>query len=293
MRSVFDDTLYNIKNTCKNRLNTLFSQGTPDEIRERFEKEIQYLEQSECVGEFEKAFKESQINKGMICSKGTISGSIIYFLLNEYGYNPLAPYYYCDECGYYEPIHKWKTCVESPDKCCAKCGNTIKSAGYNISIESVWGLDGTKAIGFEKEDAIHPVVEKRLNQLIKEFELQSFEDKINLCACAANIYSWEKTGDEELDLDRFKSFIFSEEFKACKFFTREELYENLCAKGINPANAYKMSEFVRKGCVVRIPSEIPKYEIPEEVVAVAQNICYLESRAHAIQTAYRYRIKNN
>lgn len=280
--------LNNLRKVCKERLKILFPKGIPNEIKERFEKEIQYLEQSEYYDEFEKVFKESKINKGMIRSKGTISGSILYFLMTEQGYNPLDAFYYCEECGYYEQVHEYRNCIDVPNICCPKCGKLLKAQGFSCQMESVWGLDGKKAIGFEKEDIIHPFVEKRLNQLIKEFEPQSFEDKINLCACASNIYSWEKVGDGELDLDRFKSYIFSEEFKACKFFTREELYENLCAKGINPANAYRMSEFVRKGCVVRIPSEIQKYEIPEEVVSVAQNICYLESRAHAIQTAYRY-----
>lgn len=280
--------LNELQKVCEERLIILFPKGIPDEIQERYEKEIQYLEKSEYFVEFEKVFNESQINKGMICSKGTISGSILYFLMTEQGYNPLDTFYYCEECGYYEQVNEYRNCIDAPNICCPKCGKMLNAQGFSCQMESVWGFDGKKAIGFEKEDIIHPVVEKRLKQLIKEFEPQSFEDKINVSACASNNYSGEKTGDGELDLDRFKSFIFSEEFKACKFFTREELYENLCAKGINPTNAYRMSEFVRKGGVVRRTKEVHKYEIPEEIVSVAQNICYLESRAHAIQTAYRY-----
>lgn len=285
---MFEDTLNAIKYICQKRLEEHFSKGIPYEIQMRYDKEIQYLEQSEYFDEFEKVFMESKVNKSMICSKGTISGSIIYFLVTEHGYNPLPPYYYCAECGYYEPIHKWGNCVDAPDDTCPKCGETIRAEGYNVSIESVWGLNGKKAIGFEKEDIIHPVVEKRMNQLIKEFKPQSFEDKIKVCVCASNIYSWEKDGNEELDLDRLKSFIFPEEFKKSELYTREDIYETLCSKGIIPEDAFKTAEFVRKGGVVKRPSEMKKYEIPEEIMSVAQNICYLESRPHAMQTAYRY-----
>lgn len=291
MRNVFEDALYKIKNICTNQLNTLFLQGIPDEIQARYEKESQYLEQSEYFDEFEKVLKESQNNKGVIYSKGTISGSFLYFLMTKKGYNPLKPYYYCETCGYYESIEKYQNCMDAPDKCCPKCGSKIEAAGYNVSIESVWGLDGKKAIGFEKENAIHPVVEKRLKQLVAEFKPRTFEDKIKLCTWATNIYLDLETEDKELDLAKFKLFISSEEFKNCEFHTREELYEKLCERGIYHENAFKMSEFVRKGGTVRRPSEIQKYEIPEDVVLAAQNICYLESRPHAIQTAYRYWIK--
>lgn len=287
-----DLLLDKIEYRCKNSLDELFCKRIPYKIRERYEKEIKYLEQSEYFDEFEKVFNERPINKGMIYSKGTISGSLLYFLMTEQGHNPLSTYYYCTKCGYYEFVDKYQNCVDAPDISCPKCRSTIKAEGYSLPIESVWGLDGKKAIGYEKEMAIHPIVEKRLHQLVKEFEPQSFEDKIKLCSCAANTYAWEKSGDVELDLDRFKSFIYSKEFNTCTFYTREELYKNLCSKGMNPTQAYEVSEFVRKGGVVR-SNELHKYEIPEEIVLLAQNICYLESRAHAIQTAYRYWIRDN
>ena len=280
--------LLEIKRVCQEKVAELFQKGIPDEVQTRYEKEIQYLEKSKYFDEFEKVYIESQINKGMMCSKGTISGSFLYFLMTEKGYNPLKPYYYCKMCGYYEPVEKYQNCIDASDKCCPECGNKIKASGYNVAIESVWGLDGKKAIGFEREDIIHPVVEKRLKQLVAEFKPRTFEDKIKLCACASNGYSWEATGDEELDLAKFKEI-----FEKCEFLTREELYDKLCAKGIKPLDAYKASEFVRKGGVAKRQRETKKYEITEAVLGLAHHFVYLESRAHAIQTAYQYWIKNS
>lgn len=290
---LMEQAIKSIAFACEKRLAMLFTKGIPGDIEERYKREMEYLKESEYVDEFEKVFKESQINKGMICSKGTISGSFLYFLMTEKGYNPLKPYYYCETCGYYESIEQYQNCVDTPNKCCPECRNIIKAAGYNVSIESVWGLDGKKAIGFEKEDVLHPVVEKRLKQLLVEFKSESFEDKVKLSACASNAYSWENNEDEELDLERFKSFFSSEEFKACEFYTREELFEKLCEMRISFEKAFSISEFVRKGGIVRKSKEIQRFSIPAEIVLASNKICYLESRAHAIQTAYQYWIKNS
>ena len=43
-----------VKIVCEQRMNNLFPKGIPEEIQERYKKEIQYLEQSEYFDEFEK-----------------------------------------------------------------------------------------------------------------------------------------------------------------------------------------------------------------------------------------------
>lgn len=279
-----------IRSRCENKLKIMFPMGIPVDIQNRYENEMKCLEHPQCLKEFKKLYDYVMGNPNeVIYLKGTMPGSLVSFLIRGNGYIPVdLPFYYCSVCGYYEPVCKWDNCIDAPEVSCTKCGKIVRAEGYKVSMKSVFGLFGDKTVGFELEDVIHPVIEHRLKQLLKEYEVKTFENQVKLCAWATNIYLDLETENNELDMDKFKSFISSEAYMRCEIFTREDLYDKLCEKGIPNEDAFIISEFVRKGGVVRRTKEVHKYEIPEEIVSVAQNICYLESRPHAIQTAYRY-----
>lgn len=149
---VIENALQNIKSTCQDRLKKIYSKGIPEDINSRYEKELSYLEQSNLIDDFE-MFRllsdETKKNSTIINVRGTLSGSLLYFLLGNNSFNPLQPHYYCNQCGYYEVVDTHLFGIDLPQKKCPHCGKEIMADGYNLSIESVWGTNGKKLISFE------------------------------------------------------------------------------------------------------------------------------------------------
>ena len=81
--------------------------------------------------------------------RGTISGSILCYLLGNHSFNPLSAHYYCTECGYYEKVDTHLFGIDLPSRKCPCCNTEMWADGYNLSLESVWGIDGKKSISFE------------------------------------------------------------------------------------------------------------------------------------------------
>ena len=81
--------------------------------------------------------------------RGTLAGSILYFLLGNNSFNPLPPHYYCPKCGHYETVDTHLFGIDLPQKKCPHCNTDILADGYNLSIESVWGNTGKKLISFD------------------------------------------------------------------------------------------------------------------------------------------------
>lgn len=141
------NALQNIKNTCSTRLYELYPKGLPDDIHTRYTKELSYLEHSNLIDDFE-IFRclseEAQKCSTIISMRGTIMGSFIYFLLGKNCFNPLPVYYYCKECGYYERIDTHLFGIDFSQKSCPNCKNLMWADGFNLSIESVWGIHGER-----------------------------------------------------------------------------------------------------------------------------------------------------
>lgn len=142
------NALQNIKNTCNSRLYELYPKGIPDDINARYTKELSFVEHSEVIDDFE-IFRclseEAQKCSILISMRGTVMGSFIYFLLGKNCFNPLPVYYYCKECGYYERINTHLFGIDFHQKSCPNCNNLMWADGFNLSIESVWGINGERA----------------------------------------------------------------------------------------------------------------------------------------------------
>lgn len=146
------NALQNIKITCQNRLEEIYSKGVPDDITERYAKELSFLEQSELIDDFEifrRLSEETKKSSAIISTCETLSGSILYFLLSNNSFNPLPPHYYCTECGYFELVDTFLFGIDLPQKKCPHCNSDILADGYNLPIESVWGNNGKKIISFD------------------------------------------------------------------------------------------------------------------------------------------------
>ena len=81
--------------------------------------------------------------------RGTLAGSILYYLLGNNSFNPLPPHYYSTQCGHYEIIDTHLFGIDLPQKKCPHCNTDIFADGYNLPIESVWGNTGKKLISFD------------------------------------------------------------------------------------------------------------------------------------------------
>ena len=81
--------------------------------------------------------------------RGTLAGSILYYLLGNNSFNPLPPHYYSTQCCHYEIIDTHLFGIDLPQKKCPHCNTDIFADGYNLPIESVWGNTGKKLISFD------------------------------------------------------------------------------------------------------------------------------------------------
>lgn len=170
------NALDNIKTACELKLTKLYSKGIPTPIRERYETELDFLEVSEHIDDFEifRLLSEESIKCSTVINmRGTVAGSFIYYLLGNNCFNPLPVYYYCPECGYYEPVQTHLFGIDLPEKECPQCGHSILADGFNLHSESVWGNDGKKIITFDYNvsEEFLPFARRVLTSLYPENEV--------------------------------------------------------------------------------------------------------------------------
>lgn len=142
----------NIKNKCDKALSEHYPLEIPEDIISRYHQELSYLKESEFLDDFEifRLLSEESLKcSTFITMRGTVTGSLLCYLLGNTGFNPLPVHYYCPECGYYETVDTHLFGIDLPEKECPHCGKIIPADGYNLRPESVWGNDGKKQISFE------------------------------------------------------------------------------------------------------------------------------------------------
>ncbi|SHL02273.1 PolC-type DNA polymerase III family protein [Hespellia stercorisuis] len=141
----------NIKKECDARLAEIYPFGIPKVAKERYEKELEYLKTSEYLDEYELfrqlsgCCKKSSLT---LILRGTDAGSYLVYLMRNSLLNPLPTHYYCEKCGRFEVPNTRLFGIDLPSKKCPDCGELLVSNGFNIPIESVWGIDGKKVQEF-------------------------------------------------------------------------------------------------------------------------------------------------
>lgn len=147
-----EHALDHITAACEKKLAILYPKGIPEPIQNRYQQELSYLSNSEYADDFElfrRISEEARKSAAPIRMRGNVMGSFLYFLLGENCFNPLPVYYYCRECGHYEPVQTHLFGIDLPSRACPHCKTEMDADGFNLSIESVWGPDGKKDITFE------------------------------------------------------------------------------------------------------------------------------------------------
>lgn len=169
----------NIKSACEKRLSELYPVGVPDLVKKRLDKELEYLKNSSYIDDFELArllYAESKRTYQYIICRGTVTGSLIFYLISRSRVDPIPMHYACPKCGYFEEVDGQLSGVDLPEKKCPLCGETTKHNGFDLSIESVWGAKGDKKISFEYNvsSEFYPFIEKLLQKSFPKNEIVPF-----------------------------------------------------------------------------------------------------------------------
>ena len=169
----------NIKNACDRKLAELYPAALPQDIAARYEKELSFLKDSEYLDDFE-IFRLLSAEALKCCTpihmRGSSMGSLIYYLLGNYCFNPLPAHYYCPHCGYYESVQTHLFGIDLPEKSCPDCGCSILADGYNLPLESAWGNDGKKMLSFDYNvsSEFFPFARRVLESLYPDNELAAW-----------------------------------------------------------------------------------------------------------------------
>lgn len=203
----------NVSNACNKRLKELFPHTVPKDVQKRLDKELKYLKKSNYIDDFEIArllYKEAEKSSQYLTCRGTITGSLIFYLISNSRVNPLEPYYICPDCGEVKKIKSKLFGIDYPECTCTKCNSIMNSNGYNLSIESVWGLDGKKTISFEynTSEEFFPFAKRLLEKTFPKnavepygiFYMQDDAPSVNLSMCGYVILSDKQTIDDYPDL---------------------------------------------------------------------------------------------
>ena len=172
----------NIKNTCDRILLEHYPKRIPEDIVLHYHQELNYLKESRDATDGFEIFRllseEAAKCSTFISMSGTVTGSLLYYLLGDTGYNPLPVHYYCPECGYYEPVDTHLFGIDLPEKECPLCGNVILGEGFDLPLESVWGNDGKKPIRFAYNigSAFYPSALKVLRSVYPESAVEDIFD---------------------------------------------------------------------------------------------------------------------
>ena len=124
--SVIQNAFENVKKFSQEKLVEKYPNGVPEAIQKRYLQELTFLENSDCIDDFE-IFRclseEAKKSNTLMNMRGTVSGSILCYLLGNHSFNPLSTHYYCTECGYYEKVDTHLFGIDLPSRKCP-CFNT-------------------------------------------------------------------------------------------------------------------------------------------------------------------------
>ncbi len=166
----------NIKKTCDRKLSQIYPVQIPEPVNARYQIELEYLKTSDYLDDFEifrclnlEASKCSQA----LSMRGTITSSYIIYLLGNSLLNPLPVHYYCPKCGHYENVDTKLFCIDLPEEKCPKCQTALIADGFHLPIESVWGLDGKKALSFDYDisEEFIPFAKRVLQTLYPQYAI--------------------------------------------------------------------------------------------------------------------------
>ncbi len=163
-----------VKKLCNVRLEAYFPAGVPAFVNERYQQELQYIEECDGADALRLYYELSAVAKENNAVLGTrLHGYNLFirFLLGTSPIDPLSAYRYCSHCGYGEQIADAAFGIDAPEKSCPVCGEHLLARGYSLPSLFVWGNDSEKkSFGMRDEEfkcpsGLYPVLVNRIKEL--------------------------------------------------------------------------------------------------------------------------------
>ena len=157
-----------LRNCCEDALHELYPAGIPNEVSQRLEWEINCLSQKpDCIDSF-LLFKELSHAVKRTCGKlyltGTITNSILIYLLGDHELNPMPAHYYCPNCGYYHEEPQAVVGLDLPERNCPHCRYVLRRDGFSLREEYMWRASSEMTFEYRMTSRVIPLACKVIEQ---------------------------------------------------------------------------------------------------------------------------------
>lgn len=189
------DAMSRIEDEAYEAGRTLYGDPLPDDIRERLDSELDYIEKNKLAPYFDFAAQLSKSwddNHESVNLNGILSSSFVAYLLSLTDTNPLYPNYFCQHCQNSIPL-KEPYSLEAEDKACDLCQNPFRKEGF-VNYPELLFLEPDPSFDFEVSIAKDDTNMEKLKEILAE--------KKNKCYKRSKILGIEK---EEAD-ERIKQY---------------------------------------------------------------------------------------
>ena len=159
-----DQPLYDLRTCCEDALRELYPAGIPNEVSLRLEREINCLLQKPDYIDNFLLFKELSHAVKRTCGKlyltGTITNSILIYLLGDHELNPMPAHYYCPNCGYYHEEPQAVVGLDLPERNCPHCRSVLRRDGFSLREEYVWKASSEMTFEYRMTSRVIPLARK-------------------------------------------------------------------------------------------------------------------------------------
>lgn len=162
----------NITTAAWDRARALYGDPLPDMVRARVQAELDILGRQGTWAVFEIARRTAGCCREHgypVVSRGAIDASLVAWLCRITSANPLPPHYRCPQCHHTEfdvDAVQYRVGPDLPAKACPVCGCDLLGDGFDIPVETLFGLDGEREPDIDLN--ISPNMQERLYAMIRD-----------------------------------------------------------------------------------------------------------------------------
>lgn len=219
-----------LREMCENKVRNLYDTISVV-IQEQIDWEISSLKRSNDINLmliFGKLINSEKIKPYVTNFAGTLSSSLISYLLGITNVNPLPPHYRCPSRDYSDfdtSRYNAKAGADLPDKLCPVCGKKLIKDGFNLHKEFEFGYEGGE----------HLSVTLNVPAVIRDLITNIIENMKEITAVANLPDKWLDPHCKSNDIHKI---IIPEYIKECDIYSIDASY-----KDFNTENGYPFYDF--------------------------------------------------